>query len=64
MRAKEVIRAMTMTQAEEIARVIGYLKNGNKEAALDAVSGMDVDTLDLLIAYIEAVQRDRRDTDD
>lgn len=60
MSAREVIEAMTMPQAEEIAQVVNHLKNGDKEAAFNVISGMDIETLDVLIAYCKAVLKDRR----
>jgi len=46
---EEVIRAMSLEQAEEIAQVINHLRNGDKQAAMDA------DTLHLLVAYCGAI---------
>jgi len=57
---EKVVMAMTLTQAEEIAQVINHLRNGDKQAAFNAMPEMDIDTLDLLIAYCDAVLKDRR----
>lgn len=59
MTALEIIRSMTEEQARKISQSIHQTKIGNTEAAHTIMEGMDADTLDLLIAYIEAAQKER-----
>lgn len=56
MTATEVVRSMTEAQARKIVPVVRAIKAGDTAGAKAVADELSVEELDVLIAYLEAVQ--------